>query len=299
MQGGVIEADPLARRRLRPPPAATRLLRILTLNLGLNGLRAGRRFAIASHIEARLAAAPDQVAALDADIIALQEVYDRRDRRFLVQQLRHSHPFAFAASARLSLYGNGLLFLSRLPIRSGRFVPVRAAAPPTRWLSEQGFLLAEIGADGMPPLRFVNVHLLASEPLGRPNPARRMREIKALLALGRQQGAILLGDFNTSPVVAPDLYAALLAAGYSDAFAAANGAGEEPTWDAGNLLNRTGMHHREPSQRIDHVFVPHGLRGAIGPHAAAVVLRQPCVALPDGVCCTVSDHYGLLVTLAR
>jgi endonuclease/exonuclease/phosphatase family metal-dependent hydrolase len=286
----------------RTSAAGTSTLRVLTLNLGLNGLRVGRRFAISAHIDERLTAAPALIETLAPDIIALQEVYDRRDQGFLASKLSRSYPFAFTASAQLSLYGNGLMFLSKLPIRSGRFVPFRGGGPSARWLWEPGFLLAEIGAEGAPALGFINVHLVANEPLTRlnatPTHKRRSREIRSLIALGRGERAILVGDFNTSPVIAPEIYVALMEAGYRDTFVATNGACETPTWDSTNLLNRIGVHRREPSQRIDHVFVPNSLRAKVAAEAASIVLREPCIELHNGQRCTLSDHYGLLVTLA-
>lgn len=293
---------PRAPRSARRSAERTRTLRILTLNLGLNALRVGRRFALSAHIDERLAAAPALIAALEPDIIALQEVYHASDQRFLMQEFRPTHKFAFASSAHPSLYGNGLMFLSRLPIRGGRFVPFRATATTARWLWEQGFLLAEIGADGASPLRFINVHLVANEPLTRPHAAatrrRRAREIEALIALAHRESAILVGDFNTSPKVAPKVYAHLIGAGYSDAFVATNGAVEAPTWDATNSLNQASIYRDEPSQRIDHVFLPRALDGELVAKAADVVLNEPRVALGLGQYCTLSDHYGLLVTLA-
>jgi endonuclease/exonuclease/phosphatase family metal-dependent hydrolase len=287
-------------RALRP--ARTRTVSLLTLNLGLSAIRLGRRIAIAAHVEERLTFAPALIAALDADVIALQEIYNGRDQRFLAQALRRTYPFALSASAHGSMFGNGLMLLSRLPIRRGWFAPFRAAAPASRWLWEQGFLACELGRPKTRPLRLINAHLVASEPWHRPDDAvtqaRRTRETRALLDLAGEQSALLVGDFNTSPTVAPAIYQSIIAAGYRDAFAHIHGTVEEPTWDADNPLNRSAPHRQAPSQRIDHVFVPTSTGAGIRPMAAQTVLKEPLVPLRNGNTCTLSDHYGLLVTLS-
>jgi len=98
--------------------------------------------------------------------------------------------------------------------------------------------------------------------------------------------------------VASAIYQRIIAAGYHDAFADIHGAAEEHTWDADNSLNRIGPHREAPSQRIDHVFVPTSNEARVTPIAAQVVLKKPVVPLRNGNTCTVSDHYGLLVTLS-
>jgi endonuclease/exonuclease/phosphatase family metal-dependent hydrolase len=289
-------------RNRTPRPARTRTVSLLTLNLGLSAVRLGRRIAIAPHIEERLALAPVLAASLDADVVALQEIYDARDQRFLAQALRRTYPFALSASAHASMFGNGLMLLSRLPIRRGWFVPLRAAGAASRWLWGQGFLVCEIGRPTARPLQLINVHLVANEPWRRPGDAvtqaRRAREAQALLGLAKEHRAVLVGDFNTSPTVAPATYQSIIAAGYGDVFAAIHGTAEQPTWDADNPLNRLGPHRDAPSQRIDHVFIPTNREAGIAPIAAQVVLKQPVVPVHDGTACPVSDHYGLLVTLA-
>jgi endonuclease/exonuclease/phosphatase family metal-dependent hydrolase len=278
---------------------------VLTFNLGLPALRPFGLFrvALAEHLGARLAAAPAHLRASGADVIALQEVYTSRQRDWLRQALHDSHPFACVPAHRRSLLGSGLMLLSRYPIRQGMFVPARSRSALGTALTERGFLATEIVLPGGRHLRLLNVHLTIGAPFRTPE-ARRLAEIEHLLVLAKQHAqlpAILLGDFNCSPEVEAIHYRRIIAAGYSDAFAAVAGAAEMPaaaTWDATNPLVARGPYRGSPSQRIDHVFLPTALGGTIEPVAARIAFREASVALRGGRHSTLSDHYGLLVRLA-
>lgn len=245
-----------------------RSLRLLTFNLGLAHFPPLMR---APHLADRLRRAPDLLDDLAADVIALQEVYRPAHRNSLIAALRGSYPYALAPGRTRSLLGSGLVFLSRIPIRCGGF-----AALPRLSLVEHGALWLEL--EGPAPIRLVNVHLRAESD------GRHMAAVDHMLRAAGND-AILLGDFNCGPSVRSAAYRRILRAGVADAHIAA-GAPEAPTWDAENPYNQAGRFRNDPSQRIDHVFVPHG--SGIGVGQAKIVLdgERP-----------LSDHYGLMVQL--
>jgi endonuclease/exonuclease/phosphatase family metal-dependent hydrolase len=195
-------------------------------------------------------------------------------RRRLIDALRDTHPHALAPRASRSMLGSGLLLLSAVPIRRGNFVAMAGVG-----LTERGALWAELDDPVLGPLRLANVHLRAGPP------RRHATELAHLLNVAGRR-AILSGDFNCGPTIAPALYRHILRDGWVDAYAAAGGT-EAPTWDAANPLNRVGRYRRDPSQRIDHVFVP--ARSGLHADGAAIVL---CDGTPP-----LSDHYGLLVRI--
>jgi endonuclease/exonuclease/phosphatase family metal-dependent hydrolase len=204
----------------------------------------------------------------------LQEVFLPAHRRFLVAALRETYPHALAPDPTRSVLGSGLLLLSVAPIRSGGFVPMAGVG-----LTERGALWAELDDPVLGPLRLANVHLRAGPP------RRHAAELAHLLRVAGGH-AILSGDFNCGPAIAPELYRRILRDRWIDAYAAA-GANEAPTWDAANPLNRVGRYRRDPSQRIDHVFIP--ARSLWYADTAAIVLRDGTPPL--------SDHYGMLARL--
>lgn len=285
--------------------AAPGSLRLLTLNLGLLGFRLlGTRFIpLAEHVAARLAAAPRLLSDMAADVIVLQEVYDRRHRRYLTDALRHTYPHAAGVGDRWSLFSNGLMVLSRYPIIEHGYVVAPGFKFHERRISKKGYLQVEMAVPGIGHIRLIDLHLTVSgmfvPSVERVDGRRRHQEIDHLLELAGAEGnapAILVGDFNCSPDVHGDHYRHILDAGYVDSFVAAGSIGDGYTWDAKNALNRNGPYKDSPSQRIDHVLVPKALLARLCPAHAAVVLDRPTIVSADASV-TLSDHYGMMVDL--
>jgi endonuclease/exonuclease/phosphatase family metal-dependent hydrolase len=283
--------------------------RLLTINLGLLGVGMSGlwRLPIDSELKRRLAAAPDLLSAVDADVIALQEVYAPADRQFLIRAMAARYPFSAGSPKALSLVGNGLMVLSRFPILHSEFMLCKGAPPWTRLVWKQGLLGVDLDLPVIGPTRLINVHLAASVPFGQAgsmaSEANRDREIVQLLSVASagDPAAILAGDFNNSPEIHSNHYRRIIAAGYADAFVAARepaGANTGITWDAANPLNARGRFRNSPSQRIDHVFVSRASSPSLTPVSAEIVLRESMIATPSGQRIPLSDHYGMLVTLA-
>jgi len=224
----------------------------------------------------RLARAPEALRGTGADVIALQEVFRPGHRRFIAAALRGSHPHVLAPPPLRSVLGSGLMVLSAVPIRAGGLVPLTRVG-----LVERGVLSVALDHPLLSATRLINVHARAGPA------ARHNAEIDHLLAVAAGQ-AIMLGDFNCGPGAATWAYDRIVRAGFADAYGTA-GSLEAPTWDAANPLNKAGRFRFEPSQRIDHVFVPRTL----APHVAAarILLRYHDEPL--------SDHYGLIVELTQ
>jgi len=284
--------------------AETPVLRLLTLNLGLQAvpLPFGSRLALAPHLAERLGATPAALQSCAADIILLQEVFVARDRDFLVAALSDSHPYAHWAPPSPSLFGNGLLILSRLPLANRSYHSFRHHPFVPRAVWERGFIGADIEMAGGKTVRLVNLHLSPDAPYSAPDDALsrpyRAREINDLIAEAATSGkpVILAGDFNAGPEICSDDYLRVMRAGHVDAFAQVHGSASQPTFDKNNPLVQRGPYGQWPSLRADHVFFPGG--GALAAVSAEVVLREKRVSLGRRRACTLSDHYGLLVTLA-
>jgi endonuclease/exonuclease/phosphatase family metal-dependent hydrolase len=295
------------REQMRLPGngAAPVSLRILTLNLGLLGFRFfGTRFIpLAEHVAARLAAAPALLSATQADVIVLQEIYDKRHRRYLSRSLRRAYPYAAGVGDRWSLFSNGLMVLSRYPIVEHGYVVAPGFKFHERRISKKGYLEVEMAVPGIGPVRLIDLHLTVSgmfvPSVERMDSRRRHQEIDHLLELAGATGdkpALLVGDFNCSPDIHGDHYRRFLDAGYVDSFVASGSTGDGHTWLADNALNRDGPYRNSPSQRIDHVLVPKRLLTGLRPMQASVVLNWPLVAAGEKRI-TLSDHYGMMVDL--
>jgi endonuclease/exonuclease/phosphatase family metal-dependent hydrolase len=200
------------------------------------------------------------------------------------------------------------MFFSRFPILRSTFTPCRGAPWWTGPLWKQGFLAVEVDLPVIGCTRLINVHVAASLPFGDPrsamSEANRSLEFDQLIATAsaENQAAILVGDFNTSETVYPEKYDRIIKAGYADAFVLANKSAPTVgtiTWDSANPLNIKGRFRDFPSQRIDHVFVHEAYLQSLTPIAAQVVLQDRNIRLKSGKYSSLSDHYGMLVTLRR
>ena len=278
-------------------------LRLLTLNLGLPSVSLGqrRRLPLAELAHRRLTAAPAQLRALNADIISLQEVFHITDQSYLVAALKQDYPYHCALRGTKSAIGNGLLYLSRYPLTECALtIHKTAMASPLQ--KEAAFLSVTAQLTDLPNLRLLALHLTAAGPFSNPQSEaelkRRRRELEALLASPGASDSVLLGDFNASPHVCPEIYSEIIERGYYDAFieaGCADGA-HAATWERENYFNRRSLYRNAPSQRIDHVFLPDSLAKTWTVVSAQIALRDP-VGLHGNEAFTLSDHFGMLVDL--
>ena len=171
--------------------AANRTLRVLTINLGLLGfeLKSGWRMPVDSYLKERLVAAPSLLLSLEADVIALQEVYSAADRELLVGAMAARFPFCAVSPKTRSLVGNGLMLLSRFPILRSAFMPARGAPLWTLPFWKQGLLAVDLDLPSIGLTRLINAHIASSVPFGRAgssaSKANRSREIARTAVGGR------------------------------------------------------------------------------------------------------------------
>jgi len=312
INGGVFDAAKSRSEQLQLPDVATgtNTVRFLTLNLGLLALRLFGlgRISFVSYLDERLAAAPAHLQMTAADVIALQEVYTAQHRRFLQFSLRDTHPYACAPRNFRSVLGNGLMLLSRYPISNGEFLPLPREKAIHSAMFEKGCLRVDIDLPKIGTVRLVNVHLTVDSPFGRMDAKKseqtRLAQIEHMLSVARppdRDPAILLGDFNCSPVISTEKYRRIVEAGFIDSFASLmppDVADNFVTWDASNPLNAISRFRDSPSQRIDHIFIPQTLMDTMMPVKSSIKFTEPTIAVSGARSVTLSDHYGLLVQLA-
>lgn len=285
---------------------------LLTLNCGLLRIGALGRALLepAPFIAPRLAALPAALRGVDADIIALQEIYKVSHKRAVMKALADRWPHADFPRGRPPLkLDSGLLVLSRFPITTARFHPFKDAPRDERFFVHRGAFTTVHETPGFGSLRLLSFHTTAGgtrhDPESAEADAIRARQIDAILDLADAGPAncatVLIGDLNAGPPVSMDNYRQVLARGYADLLAETVGEAEAAravTWDSQQPLNKRGPHNHQRPQRIDHVFLKRERLAAWRVADARIVLTEPIVAVPGEGKVTVADHYGVYVRLA-
>jgi len=290
--------------------AAGGALSLLTLNCGLLriGLLGRALLEPAPFIRERLAALPGALREIDADIVALQEIYSPAHKRAVASALADRLPYAAFPPRRFLKLDCGLLVLSRHSIAAKSFHPFADAPADERFLVNRGFFATLHDVPGIGPVRLISFHTTAGgtrhDPEAAFTDAVRGKQIGAILDFAERDPAtphVLIGDLNAGPPVSMGNYRQVLDRGYADLLVEALGetaAAAAVTWDSQQPLNRRGPHAHQRPQRIDHVFLARRWLDRFKAADARLVLTESRVTLPGAERVTVADHYGVLVKLA-
>ena len=282
------------------------MLRILTFNTGLTEIRllGAALYEDVPHVPARATHLGTALRTVDADIVLLQELVPQRVKLRLAAALRDLYPHRAGIAEDTRFYGTGLLILSRHPIKAASCTPFAQQTLEEGLFGPRGMLDCTVAAPGLGRLRAINLHATSGGAYRRKRrkgaPDLRSAQIAAAIAAAAApfDGTVVLaGDFNCDPAGAPAIERQLRHAGFADAAAEARCSTPPPgTWDPRNPLNRgraTGA-----VRRVDHIFARPGGDDTLAATDARIVLDEPAVTLPDGGTVPLSDHYGLLATLA-
>jgi endonuclease/exonuclease/phosphatase family metal-dependent hydrolase len=264
-------------------------IRVATLNVwGLPG-------PLSASLDARMREIGKRLRALDLDAIAFQEVWADDARHRLVAAGRKAGlAHAWHASAG---FGGGLLVLSRLPIRSSRFMAFSLRGDPGRpdhpdYYSGKGWVTLELETRAG-TLAFIDTHLHAryANDVSHAYRAHRVGQIVelALASRGLAQPVIAAGDLNFADT---DPEHAILTglAGLRDLAAEL----DEP---APTVLRTNPYRARstKPDRRIDYVLARDGGGTAVIPLATERIFDEPLEI--DGSPASVSNHAGVLAEL--
>ena len=282
------------------------MLRILTFNTGLTEIRlfGAALYEDVPHVVPRAARLAPALRGLGADIVLLQELVPQRVKKQLAAELRDLYPHRAGIDEDSRFYGTGLLTLSRHPLEEPSCTPFAEQTLEEGLFGPRGMLGCTAQTPGLGPCRVINLHATAGgayrqrRRLGAPD--RRSAQIaQAIDAAGAAfDGMVVLaGDFNSDPATDPTTDRRLSAAGFSDIAAhLPDSARPQGTWDPANPLN--GSRASGAARRVDHIFVRPRGDHRVEASDVRIVLDEPAVPVPNGGPLPLSDHYGLLATLA-
>ncbi len=260
----------------------------------------------------RLNRLPGALAALGADVIVIQELFDVRARRRLLRELCPPYAAAPDAMRTRRILGlvpsdvtGGLLVLSRLPIVRSRFIP-HSLGPGTKVderLGRKGTMIVHVESP-IGRVIVLAVHLYAGT---RPEDARvrsaqLTRLLGALDAEADRDPVVLAGDINASPTVGfpeppgprnplrPE-YAALEKAGFFDTMQPnSTPPARCATWvPSRNRYAALPYQETKTDERYDYVLVRPGCAHTWAVRAARTVFERAETQL--------SDHLGVLAEL--
>lgn len=279
-------------------------LKLLTYNAGLFriSLFGKSLFAPAPFVEERFAELAPALLSCDADIVALQEVFDDEHQQHLSKTLAAAYPFQSSWTQRR--YGrmhSGLMIFSKYPIVSSGGRRFRHVPWDEDIFVEKGMLFATIDAGPFGRLALANCHHTSGGAIRNPegaftDDARRRQYQDLFVSLGSVpvEKRLALGDFNSGPEATDTSYRELVSGGYADAWAICHGRESAPTWHPGNPLNARGPHRKYAAQRLDHILANDTFLRESPPVDARVVFSELSVEVPGGLV-SISDHYGLAV----
>ena len=282
------------------------MLRILTFNTGLTEIRllGAALYKDVPHVVARAAHLAPALRRVNADIVLLQELVPQRVKVRLAAELRDLYPHRAGIAEDTRLYGTGLLTLSRHPIEDASCTPFAAQTFEEGLFGPRGMLACTVRTPGLGPCRVINLHATAGGASRRRRqrgaPGRKSAQIAQAIeaAAAPFEGTVLLaGDFNSDPAADPATGPCLGAAGFADIAARLPEAARPPgTWDPANPLNRGKA--SGAARRVDHILLRSPAGRGVETSDARIVLDEPVVPVPGGDALPLSDHYGLLATLA-
>ncbi|MFQ5703472.1 MAG: endonuclease/exonuclease/phosphatase family protein [Gemmatimonadales bacterium] len=252
---------------------------------------------------------PKAIAALDVDLVALQEAFHAHTRRTLLSALGHGyacHRDALATRRVLGLLRfdttGGLLSFSRYPIVRQRCVTLDPPSDArfTEKLARKGVLLLIVKTP-VGEVAFANLHFHAG-PEARSVRIRR-EQYRALNRLVDELPAtlplIVAGDFNTFTSISSGRRGhvarsreiePMIEAGFVDTAGVGDHGLVPTTYAAGeNRFTKLWYHGSDADQRFDHVFYRRSEHHEIVVERTAIVFDNPGRPL--------SDHYGVMTEL--
>ncbi len=280
-------------------------IKILTFNTGLFRLRFWGIdwLKTTDFVEERLRQMPTELLNTDADVIALQEVFNAKHQLYLIQTLQEAYPYHCFTPQKWIKLNAGLMIFSKYPISNVVYTPLRDTRPVDEMLVAcKGILSCYLNLQDIGNLHIINIHPTSGGFLYQQadNLIVKVRnnQINQAYQLANQSSSIpsvILGDFNAGPEIAESNYQNLLNKNFIDAYAAHCEATQQIaqiTWDAHITLNRRGTHANSCSQRIDHLYISPTFKNMFQIDNIKVVFQNPLVNTPlEKV--HLSDHYGL------
>lgn len=213
------------------------------------------------------------MAALQPDILGLQEVVYPMQQDRLIGAAGEGHYAAIRGWAGRPEYGNSILVREPLTASDVERLDLGLRRSAHR-------AIVDLPAGSRLLIVVTHLHHVVTGEAQRDEQARQI--LAWLEDAPRADAQVAVGDFNAEPVEAT--YARMAAAGFRSAFAEANGAEPEVTWPSG--LQAPSMDTDGDPGCLDYIWI----RGAVRVASAGLAFDRPH---PDDPTLYPSDHLGI------
>ena len=207
------------------------MLKFLTINIGLLDYKINGTtlFSNPPYSDKRIEYIPQEILLIDADIVAIQELYYEKHVIYLTNALKHVYPYSGRKSS-LKLYNalnmhNGLMILSKYEITDSQLLVHKQTAWIEYFFGEKATLISYIHIPNMGKFAIINTHPTAGggDPLRENVDAGRLFALKKTLELAQKSyeagfTPVLIGDFNCGPECSSSNYEFILSNGYRDCY---------------------------------------------------------------------------------
>ena len=285
-------------------------LKIITFDAGLLDLRiVGRTmYKPTEYIDQRAKLIPQQLLTRNADIIALQEVYEKKHIDFFISKLKKEYPYYFFKHNSYFKLNNGLMIFSKFPFVSTKGESQNEKGPIDElFIADRGLLSAVIKLDNNTNIDIVNLHATSGGTLNKQDSdsinIKRQKQIEKALELAIESNTefqIIVGDINAGPSISKINYAYLLENDFTDAYgeySKVNNLNAKPTWEGANPLNAMHGYTAADNQRIDHLYLSKQLT-----NNSQIILVERIfdenIFTVEGKSFPLSGHYGVELILA-
>ncbi len=284
----------------RPAPCQDAELRIKVLTFNVWGIISAKQRVV------RARAIGEKIAALDPDVVAIEEAFERRHRAVLMRALRDKGYQVVDWRYFRNIYGSGVFFISKYPIEESYFEPYRVLGGPTNieWLGGKGIACLRLRTP-WGPLEFFSTHAIARMTAifdasgnyipGDPQEVDRflnMYQIDRFVRAHRDpfgRSIIMAGDFNVSPEM-PEYRFLVAKTGFESSFELLH-PGENPS-----TFSKQDVWVKDEYSRIDHIYFKNYM-GSVGfwvkPVESHVTMNEKFTSPKNKKEINYSDHYGL------
>lgn len=283
--------------------------KLITYNLGLLDIRTlgSSRFKPTEFIRQRAQLLPQYLLARDADVIALQEIYEKHHINYFIKNLQETYPYYFFQHKSKIKLNNGLMVFSKYPFTAVSAESQKEKGPIDEMIiADRGLLSTVISLDENTLLNLVNLHATSGGTLNAQDSDKlnkmRQRQLQQAHTLANYKNTefqIITGDINAGPNISAINYQFLLDKGYSDVYkdySETNGSELLPTWSGDNALNSMRGYTDKDQQRIDHIYLSEQLTNNSRILKVERIFADDVITV-NGKSYPLSDHYGLEVEL--